>query len=335
MFLGCSLPRCLTWRAVRLAFALPAVLLALSCTKVPDLPTRVGMILWPGYEPIVMAKDKGYLAGHEYRLVPFTSASEVLATFRNGDIEVAAITLDEFLLLHRDVPDACVIAVLDVSHGADVILGKPGIAELSQLKGKRVAFEMTALGAYMITRALETAGMSAADIHPLRVDVDRGEEAYHNGEADAIVTFEPTATRLRALGAVPLFDSSQIPGEIVDVLVARRAMIDEHEDNLVSLLGGWFREMADIKRDPDESHRILGAQMELSADESAAAYGKLILGDEAKNAELLRGTPPPLEATANRLMETMVKHQLVAGEISPGDLIDLRPLDSYMRTRTP
>ena len=311
------------------------MLLMLSCTKVSDPHIRVGMNIWPGYEPLILAKDRGYIDRDAIRLVQYTSATQELEGFRNGNLEVVAITLDEFLQLRHDIPDVCIIAVLDESRGADVILGKPEISGLSRLTGKRIAFESTALGAYMLSRALESAGMSPADIQPVRVELDRHEEAYIEDAADAFVTYEPIATRLRALGAVSLFDSTRIPGEIFDVLVARHATIDEHGPTLTSLLGAWFRALDEIGRDPEESYRVLGAQMGLSNDEATAAYGKLVLASEAKNDELLRGTPAPIEVIAKRMMKTMVGHQLIAGPVSLEGMIDRRPLDSYLRTREP
>jgi hypothetical protein len=61
-------------------------------------------------------------------------------------------TLDEVLLLAEDVPDVRVVLVLDVSQGADVILGRPEIARFDELRGRRVGYEATALDAFMLAR---------------------------------------------------------------------------------------------------------------------------------------------------------------------------------------
>lgn len=70
-----------------------------------------------------------------------------------------------------------VVLITDVSNGADVILGKPEIQSLKDLKGRRVG-------------------------------------AFKQGTVDAVVTFEPVRSNLLKSGAKLLFDSTQIPGEI-------------------------------------------------------------------------------------------------------------------------
>ncbi len=46
---------------------------------------------------------------------------------------------------------------------------------------------------------------------------DRHEAAWHQHEVDLLATFEPTASRLRHRGAVPIFDSAQRLAPWLDV----------------------------------------------------------------------------------------------------------------------
>ena len=203
-----------------------AILANVGCSGEPQLPFRVGTNVWPGYEPLYLAREQGlYPPSAGLRLVEYTSASEVIQAFRNGTIDAAALTLDEVLLLAETTPDLGIVLVLDISHGADVILAQPAISSLRDLKGKRVGLESTALGAYVLTRALQTAGMRQDDVRKISLEVDEHEQAFKKGRVDAVVTFEPVRTRLMASGARQLFDSSMLPGEIVDVLVVRRTLL--------------------------------------------------------------------------------------------------------------
>ncbi len=156
----------------------------------PSEPVRLGFFTWPGYEPLALAADLGFYE-RPVRIVDYSSATQVLRAFRNTDIELGALTLDEVLLLAEDVPEVRIVLVLDVSHGADVILGRPGFARFEDLRGRRVGYEATALGAYMLARALEMHGMAAADVIPVAVQADEHERAFREDRVDAIVTFEP------------------------------------------------------------------------------------------------------------------------------------------------
>ena len=94
----------------------------LACTPAPDSPVVVASNDWIGYRPLYLAQQLNYFDEHTVRLLELTSASEVLRKFRNGVIQVAALTLDEALLLKQDGFDITIILVMDISAGADAIV---------------------------------------------------------------------------------------------------------------------------------------------------------------------------------------------------------------------
>jgi NitT/TauT family transport system substrate-binding protein len=117
-----------------------------ACTQTPQPIFKIGTNMWPGYEPLYLARALNHLDSQKVQLVEFTSTSEVIRAFRNGTIDGAAVTLDETLLIIEAGIDAKVILVFDVSAGGDVIVGKPEIRSMAEARGKRVGFENTALG---------------------------------------------------------------------------------------------------------------------------------------------------------------------------------------------
>jgi len=98
-----------------------------GCTNETEVKTfSIGTNIWPGYEPLHLAKIQ-----NEYKnnvdVITYDSATIVLNKFRNKEIEGAALTLDEVILLKDQGYNPVIIAVLDVSEGADVLLCKPNI----------------------------------------------------------------------------------------------------------------------------------------------------------------------------------------------------------------
>lgn len=147
-------------RSIRcVALLLCSALVLAGCGVPAPRPLRVGTNLWLGYEPAYLARHAGYFSNDEVKLLDFTSSSEVIRAYRNGLIDVAALTGDEILKVCINQPDQRIILVCDYSNGADVLLAKPEIATLADLKGRRVGLETTVLGAYMLGRALEAAGL--------------------------------------------------------------------------------------------------------------------------------------------------------------------------------
>jgi NitT/TauT family transport system substrate-binding protein len=129
---------------------------------------------------------------------------------------------------------------MDVSHGGDVILGKPEITYMKALKGKRVGVEATSLGASFITRALERNGISVKDIQVVSLELTEHERAYKQGNVDAVFTFGLAEIKLLVAGVRSLFDSSQITGKIVDIIAVITEVTANYFDTIKSLINGRF-----------------------------------------------------------------------------------------------
>ncbi|MDH4121383.1 MAG: ABC transporter substrate-binding protein [Deltaproteobacteria bacterium] len=202
---------------------------------------RVGGTIWPGYEGIYLANHLGYYQGLPIRVIEYPSASAAIRDFQEGLLEAIPLTMDETLLQSGGGVPFKVVMVFDVSHGGDVIIARKGIRRFSQLKGKKIALESNALGAYMLSRALEINRLGPSDIIPVNRDLNEQENALIQGEVDAVVTFGPVSAKLLAKGYSKVFDSRQIPGEIVDVLLVRTDYLERNPKMVASLISGYFK----------------------------------------------------------------------------------------------
>ena len=222
-------------RTLRL-LACAALLAALfGCMREPEPALRIGTNVWIGSEPLYLARELGHLDLGAVQLVEYPSASEVLRAYRNQAIDGMVISLDELFSLAVDGLQPRAILVVDVSHGADAVVGRRGMRSMQDLKGRPVAVESGALGAFVLSRALALNGMQAADVKVVHLESNEQPSAFEKGEVDGAVTFDPYRGQLLRAGAATLFDSTQIPGEIVD-LVAVRASVLEKQPNAVRAL---------------------------------------------------------------------------------------------------
>lgn len=258
------------------------------------------------------------------RIVDYASAEQGLQAVRNGVAEVCPCTLDEALPLAADLPDLRIVQVLDSSYGADVILAQAEVPSLQALRGRRIGYEATALGAYVLTRGLATAGLSAADVTPVFLQVDEHERAFRERRVDAVVTYEPVRARLLAAGARSLFDSTQIPGEIVDVLVSRVSVVEGRTDALVAVVRGWLLAAERVRVRPEDTKLFLARRMALPPDEVLGAFAGIRLADLAENRAQLEGAPPRLAGVARRLGDTMVANRLLDRPPELDQLFDAR-----------
>lgn len=284
--------------------ALP-VALAQGCALRED-PLRIGANLWPGYSPLRLAVATGALAPEVAVVLDFPNSSMVLTAFRNGAVDAAALTLDEVVLLAANDQAPRVILVFDFSDGADVVIARGELRRLDGLRGKRIGVETEALGAYLVARALERVGLTLAEVDIVPLPVDRHEAAFESGQVDAVVTFEPVRSRLLAMGGRQLFSSSEIPGEVVDVLVVRAETLARRRADLQTVVNGYFGGRALALSQPDEAVRLLGPRAGAEPESYRAALALMNLPDAATNRRLLAGRGEGLSATLERLAQTMV-----------------------------
>lgn len=291
------------------ACALVATLLG-GCTE-PHPPLAVGTNQWLGYEPLYLARAQGAFDESDVRLVEYTSATQVIRAFRNGVIEGAALTLDEVLLLLENGLDPTIVLVMDYSHGADAVLGGPDVPSLEALSGRRVGVETTALGAFMLDRALERAGLERTDVVIVPLQAGEQERVFEEGRIDAVVTFDPTRERLLRRGARVIFDSSQMPGEIVDVLVMARPALTQHAQAIRDLLDGWFGARARLQRDPLGAARAIAPRLQSTPEDVLRAFEGLTLPSLAENRRLLLGPAPAIADSGRRLAQSMLASGLL------------------------
>lgn len=294
-----------------MAVALGLVQLA-GCVRDPGTPLRIGTNVWIGSEPLYLARDLGHLDAKRVRMVEYPSASEVLRAYRNQAIDGMVISLDELLGLAADGQHPRIVLVADVSHGADVVVGRPGMRTMQDLRGRKVAVESGAVGALVLSRALSQAGMAAGDVQTLHLDSNEQPDAFERGMVDGAVTFDPYRSRLLAAGATTLFDSSLIPGEIVDLVAIRETALASHRAAVRDLLAAWFRALDYIDREPLDAARRMGARQQLDAAAFLDALRLLRLPSREENMRMIGGESPTLATSGRRLMQLMLDARLLS-----------------------
>ena len=305
------------------ASVLTPLALASACGDRPPL-TRVGGIIWIGYAPLFLARDLGLYDVNSLRLVDMPSNTDNLLALSTGNLEAATLTLDEYLLAREGGLDVRVILVFDDSAGADVVMSRPGIDRLEDIRGKRVGVEETAAGALMLAKLLEAAKLAPDEVVKVRTTGDRHLKAYLAGEVDVLVTWEPIVSQLQEQGAKRLFDSSRFPGLIVDVLVARADALERAPESFRQLLAGHFQALDYVRKSPDDAFRRMAPRMDVSPAEVSTAMKGIRFMDLAANRQWLDGDTPGLVPAADNVARIMTSTGLLKRMPVLQDLADPR-----------
>ncbi len=299
--------------------------LPLSACRAPQPPLRVGSIVFPGYELLFLAREMGLLDEHLLRLVELRSNTEILRALATGQLEAAALTLDELLTARADGVDLRVALVLDQSAGVDVLMVRPGVDQLSALKGLRIGVEDSATGAVMLGAVLDAARLRIDQVHKVSMTLGRSVDVYLSGAVDAVISAEPWATRLEQQGALRLFDSSAIPGRIIDVLAAKGAVFEQNGQALRRLIDAHFAALAFFRSESAQAFPLLAPRLQLPPDQVHSAFRGMLFPDLLENRRLL-SAGGLVQQAGRGLMTVMLQQGLLAKPLDLQSLVDLRGL---------
>jgi NitT/TauT family transport system substrate-binding protein len=298
-----------------------------GCGEALKMSLRFAAHPWPGYEMLYLARQQGRLPADRVLLIETPSASANLRALANRTADGAALTLDEVLTARSRGLPLVVVAVVDVSMGADVVLVRPELAgPRSTLRGLRIGIEASATAAVMMQACLARQGLTLAQVRPVAISVDQHVEAYQHGRVDAVVSYDPASVHLQALGAVPVFSSADIPGRIVDVLAVRQDVLVAQAESIRLLVAVHFAALASWLADPAAAQPLLSARLKLPVEALAKTYSRIALPDLAANRLWLGqgGGEPSLMPVARSLMQVMRSASLLGDDLDLRGLVDAR-----------
>ncbi len=311
-------------RAILLVSTLACLPLS-SCAQAPKDTLRIGINAWPPFELLYLAERQGFFkeAKVDVDLCDFSSYTGILRAYHQGHIDGFLATLNEIMITEnfQDIP--AVVLVADYSYGADAVLARDEIRHPAELRGKRIAFEESALGSYMLERVLEAGGLRMSDVRAVNKLPEEGGRAFRRGDVDALITYEPDLGKLlREKGAHAVFTSRDIPGEILDVLALRRSALESRPVEVSRILKAWFMAVEYQKAHPQEAATFMAKRQGVTVEEFLRAMSGTHIPDLEENRQLL-GTvrqPGPLQRTVERLGGFLVRHNLSKTAVSGGTL---------------
>jgi NitT/TauT family transport system substrate-binding protein len=248
-----------------------------SCTEQVQAPLRIGTNTWPGYEPLYVTQKKSAEFQKQIKFVEYRNASQVLNGMINNSIDVAAVTLDEAVKIKALGYDIQVVWIIDESYGADALMSINS-RTIDELKGKKIGVETSALGAYFLKRFLEKNQLSKSEFEIVNLEVNRHFESVTQGKVDAVLTFDPVKSKLLEVGGNNLFDSKQIPGEIIDVLIVnKRYFSQEQKAVLRAFLKESTNTVSAINQNITPYYHSLNSRLKLSEQQFFETYKQIKL----------------------------------------------------------
>jgi NitT/TauT family transport system substrate-binding protein len=199
-------------------------------------PLRLGYSDWPGWVAWQIAIDKGWLreAGLDVKFDWFDYSASMEA-FAAGKIDGDCLTNGDALVMGAGGARNVMIMITDYSNGNDMIVARPGIKTLKDLKGKKIGIEIGLVDHLLLLDGLKKQGMTQDDVTLVNSKTNETPQVLASGQVDAIGAWQPNSgLAMKALpGAHPVYTSAQAPGLIYDVLTAA------HRADYIKLIKVW------------------------------------------------------------------------------------------------
>ena len=217
---------------------------------------KVAWSIYVGWMPWGYASDSGIVKkwadkyGIKIEVKQFNDYVESINQYTAGAFDAVTVTnMDALSIPAAGGVDTTAVIVGDFSNGNDAVIVKKG--DIADLKGTNVNLVEFSVSHYLLARALESAKLEEKDLKVVNTSDADMAAAFKTPDVTAVVTWKPiVSTILESKDAKKVFDSSQIPGEIIDLMVANTQVVKDNPNFAKALAGIWYDTMAALEKDP-------------------------------------------------------------------------------------
>lgn len=188
--------------------------------------------------------------GIEIDVVQINDYIESINQYTAGEFDACSMTnMDALTIPAAGGVDSTAVIVGDFSNGNDAVILKQG-STLADIEGQQVNLVELSVSHYLLARALESVGLRERDVRVVNTSDADMVAAYTTSGVTAVTTWNPIVNEILAMpNATKVFDSSQIPGEIIDTLMVKTEVLEAYPEFGKAVTGAWYEIMAAMESD--------------------------------------------------------------------------------------
>lgn len=243
-------------------------------------------------------------------VVQFNDYVESMNQYTAGEFDACTMAnVDALTIPAAGGVDSTALIVGDFSNGNDAVILKEG-KSIADAKGKSINLVELSVSHYLLARGLESAGLSEKDVKVVNTSDADLVAAYTTDDVAAVATWNPLVSEILTMpNSTKVFDSSNIPGEIIDTLIVNTEVLSENPKLGKALVGAWYEIMTKMEAEQAvREHMGKASGTDLKGYESQLASTKMFY--QAKDAVEFVNSPA-LKNTMQYVAEFSFDHGLL------------------------
>jgi NitT/TauT family transport system substrate-binding protein len=209
---------------------------------------KVAWSIYVGWMPWDYAQQSGILKkwadkyGIKIELTQINDYVESINQYTAGTYDACVMTnMDMLTIPSAGGVDSTALIVGDYSNGNDGVMLKGAGKKLADIKGQSVNLVELSVSHYLLARGLDSVGLKERDIKVVNTSDADIVAAFATPAVTAAVTWKPQLSTMTAMpGTTLVFDSSKIPGEILDLMVVNSKVLKDNPKLGRALVGAWY-----------------------------------------------------------------------------------------------
>jgi NitT/TauT family transport system substrate-binding protein len=242
-----------------LAIATSALAVASTPQAQPRTSFSVCWSIYVGWMPWGWIAESGIMDrwadryGIDVDIVQINDYIESINQYTAGTYDGCSMTnMDALSIPSGSGVDTTALIIGDFSNGNDGIVLK-GTNDLNAILGQNVNLVELSVSHYLLARALDSIGATERQLTVVNTSDADMIAAFQTPDVSAVVTWNPLlSTILETPGSNLVFDSSRIPGEIIDIMMVNSEVLAAYPDFGKALVGAWYEAMTIMSSDTPE-----------------------------------------------------------------------------------
>lgn len=227
----------------------------------PDsLEVNIGFLPIMIYAPIYVALEKGYYAerGLDVKPTPMNSGTDLAVMVATSELQFALSGVGPAFWNGIDTGLPLQIVAPGHEEGNPVatplmVSAESEIASVEELAGKKVSVNAPGATEYWLQKALETGGLSIADVDLQYLAFPDAVAALTSGALDAAMIGEPLATQgVQDASLRILSNDFDVAGVQVTAVFSNSEWIDANAEAAASFVAGYIQACRDLVDEPND-----------------------------------------------------------------------------------